>query len=152
MGRPAVIGFCAYEQYPDCQVPETGETKPEWYLKWVHMFFDYITQEEHRCPMDFFSWHSYEEDPKKSVEHAKYCKKLMEKYGLTGIETILNEWNTCHDRRLKGTAQAAARAFAFLLSMQRQDNVWMTNYYDARIGESSYSGMFNPDSWRPYKT
>lgn len=152
VGGPAAIGFYAMDKYPNCEVPQTCETKPEWYLKWVHLFFDYITQEEHRCPMDFFSWHSYEDDPNVSVEHAKYCQKMMEKYGLTGIETILNEWNACHDRKLKKTAMAAARTFAFMLAMQRQDNVHMANYYDARIGESSYSGMFNPDTWTPYKT
>ena len=47
---------------------------------------------------------------------------------------------------------AAARTSAFMLAMQRQDNVHMANYYDARIGESSYSGMFNPDTWTTYKT
>ena len=28
----------------------------------------------------------------------------------------------------------------------------MLNYYDARIGRSPYSGMFNPDTYAPYLT
>jgi len=102
-------------------------------------FMDYIT--EHNSPIDFFSWHSYE-DVKHTRLQADYINKTLESYGFLGLETHLNEWNNAHALSDHGTARAGAAACAMLCEMQNSPTD-MLFYYDARILAGAYGGFFN---------
>ena len=72
------------------------ENASEWFktlVPYMHKFFNYITAEETKAPMDFFSWHCYADTPEEVALHAEYAKKLLEKYNITNCESILNEFN-----------------------------------------------------------
>lgn len=151
VGGYASCGFYAIDKNPDINNIGLDVTVPtEWYLKYFYDFLKYITSEEHKSPLDFFSWHTYA-DVHDVVKYAEYSHKILCDYGFENIEEIIDEWNPCHDMIKKKTGYAAAQNLAMLLAMQKT-SVSMMNFYDARIGYSIFSGMFNPDTGTPYPT
>ena len=151
VGGYASCGFYAIDKDPEITGIGLDPTNSnEKYIKNFFTFLEYITSEEHKSPIDFFSWHSYGA-VHRIIKQAEYCHKFLVKYGLSGIEEILNEWNPCHTMENKCTGWAAAQNLAVLLAMQKS-TLTMMNYYDARCGSSIFSGMFNPDTKKPYPT
>ena len=111
-------------------------------------FMDMITKE--KVPLDFFSFHSYSK-AKSNVLRQEYLDKRLEEYGLSHIETILDEWNSSPFLEMRGKSIAAANAAATMCAMQNT-SVSILNYYDARIGPSVYGGLFNPITYKPFCT
>ena len=125
----------------------------EYDVVYFHDFLKWITSDEHRAPIDFFSWHTYT-DVRAAVVKSRYIRKVLSHYGLDHVEDILDEWNTTPDGYRpceRSTVGAAVRAAAMLLGMQKTDTSVLC-YYDARLGPSVYGGMFNPDTRTPYLT
>ena len=157
VGGFASCGFYAMDCDPNCdgnlihtENATLWRKRTEFFIQFMHEFFARVTSDEHRAPLDFFSWHTYM-DVKTAVKQAEYVRRVMNHYGLNDVPDILNEWNTCPDVKGRATPRAAANAFAFMLAMQRQSVAEM-NFYDARLGPSPYGGMFNPSTWEPYLT
>ena len=48
---------------------------------------------EREVPLDFFSFHCYSRTPGVLAEKSERMRKLLDRYGFTKTETILNEWN-----------------------------------------------------------
>jgi len=115
------------------------------FLKFFDEFLDYIKQND--APIDFFSWHSYS-DVERTFQMQKYVERALIQKGFD-VEIHLNEWNNAHSVEGRGTAYAAAHAVAMLIAMHSTE-VDMLCYYDARIGASSYGGMFNPINFKPF--
>ena len=65
--------------------------------KWTKDFLKYLTADGKRVPLDFFSWHIYTTSPDKMLEKCVLVRSLLDKYGYTEAESILNEWNYVHD-------------------------------------------------------
>ena len=141
VGGYGSIGFRAINQF-------VADERDFGFISFFKDFLSYIGSEEHRSPIDFFSWHCYN-GVKDAVRHAEYCRKTLNEFGFSNIEDHLNEWNICHTVETRGTVSAAANTIAMMLAMQKQSTSVLC-YYDARIGASVYSGIFNPDSWKPY--
>jgi hypothetical protein len=114
-------------------------------IDFFHGFMKHVKAEG--APLDFFSWHHYE-DADSAAMLTEELDKLLSEYGYSGLETHLNEWNTAHKRDSRGTSYAAASSAAMMIRMQ-STSVYMLNYYDARIGISVYGGMFDPLSYKP---
>ena len=166
IGGPATCGFRHIFANPekfgiDCERsddPVYADDRSANFIRFVRGFFEYIKKEA--APLDFFSWHSYL-TTEKTVLAAKYLDRLLDEYGFAGIETQLNEWNNvCEDRsdpnliseqamRERGTGLAAAKTASMMCGMQNT-NTDVLCYYDARIGISSYAGMFNPLTYKPF--
>jgi len=120
---------------------------------WADRFL--AQMEKDKTPLDFFSWHIYSTDPKKIAAKADRMRKLVDKYGYTKAETILNEWNyirgwtddypyslkTIHG--VKGAAFTSAT-----MSACQNANVDILMYYDARP-ETPYNGLFDFYSFQP---
>ena len=138
------------------EIAPRGETYRYYFIQYAEKFFRYISARG--CPLDFFSWHCYintDGNPAwhcRSVEDAallaRVADHLLNKYGYGAAERHLNEWNNAWQLEYRGTAYAAARAAAMMLAMQNTDTD-MLCYYDARIGESCFGGMFNPLDYKP---
>ena len=154
VGGYAAIGFTNHEIHdPDLSGNITEEAKKAdgWAhrLNFFHEFLQHV--KENNCPFDFFSWHCYAVTPEKIVDREKYCRAVMKKYGFEKVPDFLNEWNTWRkDPKMRASAFVAANTFSVMLAMQKTET-YMLNYYDARIGQSVYGGMFNPDTYEPYK-
>ena len=147
VGGYASCGFYALDK--DLEMTGIGldpSNTMERYIQNFYTFMEYVS--EHKCPLDFFSWHSYSavHDVKR---YASYCHSVLEKFGYGNIEEIINEWNPCHTIKNKRGGWAAAQNLAMMLGMQKS-SVTMMHYYDAQISYSIFSGMFNPDLGIPY--
>lgn len=125
-------------------------------ITFMHAFFKY--QKQTNAPIDFFSWHVYDnchqstrEDFSIIAEHARYIRKILDHYGYTHAEHHLNEWNLWTDYRLRKNPQGASKTLAFMLMMQSTSTDIMC-FYDARVSCSRYSSLFNADTLLPYPT
>ncbi len=124
-------------------------------LDWAE---DFLCEMKKRAvPLDFFSWHIYTYEPKKIIEKAKKVDALIEKYGYTNAEHIINEWNYVKNwsnrlefiKAIKGIKGASFCA-AVMCALQAYPTVDLLMYYDARP-EKIWNGMFNSDTLLPLK-
>ncbi len=116
------------------------------FLEFFNAFIAFV--KENNLPFDFFSHHSYE-TVKNNLIMQKYCEKLLEDAGFGDTEIHFNEWNTDPAREHIGTSHACANAVATMIEMQNTKMQIMC-YYDARMRPSSYAGMFNCLTQKPY--
>ena len=151
IGGYAAIGLYDYAKDPEGKgLSKNREdfTQREFYIQFFHDFLKYITSEEHKAPIDFFSWHSYETFDF-LIPQAKYVRRVLENYGLGHVEDYLNEWNLCWRVWNRATVLAPVSTLSAMLALQKE-GTGMMMYYDARLGASRYGGMFNPESHKPF--
>ena len=124
--------------------------------KWIEGFLQYLTQNDRRVPMDFFSWHCYGYRVEKMYERSAFVRRMLDQYGYTHTESILNEWNYIrswdefiysmqHILSIKGAAFTAA----CMCGGQNNTAIDMLMYYDAR--PSRYNGLFDFYTYAPLK-
>ena len=65
-----------------------GELKPS---PFTRGFLERVR--DRSLPLDFFSWHRYSDDPFSFAEEARAVRALLDRMGLRGTESHLNEWN-----------------------------------------------------------
>ncbi len=104
-----------------------------------------------KTPLDFYSWHSYNH-PHELEYKCGFINRLLESCGLGDVEQQINEWNPDPSIEARGSSRAAANCAAFMMAAQRERNVEIMCYYDARIGHSVYGGLFNPLTYQPFCT
>ena len=105
-----------------------------------------------KAPLDFLSWHLYTDDPAKITNAAVVYREMLDKYGFTETESILDEWNYLKDsawnndsyvyshkqrRLIKGASFEVAAMCA-----GQGTSVDMMMYYDVRPNEF-WNGVFN---------
>ncbi|MBR4866970.1 MAG: hypothetical protein IKU11_09785, partial [Clostridia bacterium] len=122
-------------------------------------FFDYITRDkENPVPLDFFSFHLYTTNPDEFANHARIARKVLDDYGYTETEIILNEWNyvrgwrpkeeIIYSHRAKRALKGAAFTSASMIASQKSPMDHLM-YYDARI--CNWCGLFDQISLEPLK-
>ncbi len=152
-------GNCGlYEFQSDPELDGSKLNKEDLYqfvLDFMHNFFKY--QQETGAPIDFFSWHVYDnchpttkEDFKIIKRHAEYIRKILDKYGYTKTEHHLNEWNLFTVAKKRDSVFVSAKSLAFMLMMQDTSTDVMC-FYDAGLGYSAYRALLNPDTATPYR-
>ena len=115
-------------------------------MRWAEEFLAQL-----KAPLDFFSWHRYKNDPKLMRTRMDETRALLDKYGFTETESILNEWNYVRgwigddwvytlkaEKSLKGAAFIAA-----VMCEGQAADLDMLMYYDAR--PCGMNGMFSTD-------
>ncbi len=151
VGGFASCGFWGYKDDPDMtkfRTKGSAKTDRQFYLEFAHRFFAYV--KENNCPLDFFSWHTYD-TIENSLAEADYCRRMMSMYGFDDVPDILNEWNMYIPFKGRDSAENSAKTLAFMLGMQKKQPSLLC-YYDARIGSSRYGGMFSADNWEPFRS
>ena len=118
----------------------------DYFVEFFEKFLTHITTEGHKAPLDFFSWHSYA-GVQDNIAFADYAREMLDRFGFTDTESILNEWNPGTHRR--GTLADAAHIGAMMVALQ-YTSADMLMYYLATF-ESGYGGMFNPITREPFK-
>ena len=162
VGGYAAMGFGGFEQYdPDAtgvnyQFSDEDDFddpnfKRAYRIDYCHKFLAFVR--DNNLPLDFFSWHCYTNiGPKMILACQKHCRRVLHTYGFDSVPDFLNEWNAERmSVRNRCLPRSAANTLGVLLGSQRNE-VAMLNYYDGGIGPSVYKGMFNPDTFYPYKT
>jgi len=123
-------------------------------LEWADRFLRYM--KEHDVPIDFFSWHIYAGYVEPFEERCLAVRALLDKYGYTAAESILNEYNFVYDwgKRFTENIEAiismpgAAFTASCMLACQQMP-VDMLMYYDAR--PCVFNGMWDFYTMRELK-
>ena len=114
--------------------PACAGLKPEW----LDGFFTALN--ENGIKPDFFSWHVYSPNIEKIQTRIRLARELLDKYGFTETESILNEWNYVKgwtddewiyslkmEKSLKGSSFIAAT-----MCMSQYEALDNLMFYDAR--------------------
>ena len=145
IGGYASCGF--YEILNTAAAAHSGvSSRTGYFIEFFEKFLAHITTEGHKAPLDFFSWHSYA-GIRENIAFAAYAREMLDKFGFTETESILNEWNPGIHRR--GTLADAAYIGSMMVALQNS-SVDLLMYYDGSM-ESSYGGLFNPLTRTPFK-
>ncbi|MBE5762046.1 MAG: hypothetical protein E7334_08630 [Clostridiales bacterium] len=118
----------------------------EYFIEFFDGFLEHVKKND--CPLDFFSWHSYDNIENNRI-YAKYARARLDEAGFTHTETTCNEWNSEVEKR--GTAHHAAVTCAMMIAFQ-QGPLDSAMFYDARYGTGIYGSMFNPLTKEPFLT
>ena len=137
VGGYAGCGMYAIEDGYDS--PGIPSHRAEYFLEFFEGFLKYITSEEHKAPLDFFSWHSYE-DSKRSILYTRFVREKLNEYGFDKAESILNEWNP--GTQYRGSEEDAARILTMITYLHREP-LDKLMYYDGQE-DGIYNGIFNP--------
>ncbi len=124
-------------------------------LAWSEDFLRVM--QKRNVPLDFFSWHSYYIYPEHMIAKSEKVRQLLDNYGYTKAESILNEWNYVKGwtdewnyslevmRSMKGAAFIMAS-----ISAAQDSTIDMLMYYDTRVG-TTMNGVFDFYTLGPLK-
>ena len=142
IGGYASCGFYALKD----SFVQSAKSSPrmEYFIEFFDGFMEYIKKND--CPLDFFSWHSYDNIENNKL-YASYARRRLDEAGYTDTETTCNEWN--NETEARGTAHHAALIAGMMLSFQ-DTALDSAMFYDARFGTSVYGSMFNPLTKEPF--
>lgn len=116
----------------------------EWFktlVPYATKFFERLSNEPKKVPMDFFSWHCYADRPEEIKVFAEYTQSLLSKYGYGGIESILTEYNTYDSlRKAPSTIPYYGAELGAGLIVAQNSPVDAVMYYDMRF--ISMNGIF----------
>ena len=137
-------GSCGFYALSGNFVKEAASSpRFDYFITFLDGFLDYIKKNE--CPLDFFSWHSYD-NPTNNTDYAKYAKKRLDECGINA-EIHLNEWNT--EMSKSGSVHHAAAVCNELIAFQGLP-IDVACFYDAQLGVGPFASMFNPIKKEPY--
>ena len=139
-------GSCGFYALKKSFIAEANSSpRFDYFIDFLDGFLETIQKEN--APLDFFSWHSYD-NVENTAHYARYIKERLVAAGYPDAETSCNEWNI-KTRLYRGTAKHASLVCAQLLSFQ---NLPLDNamFYDARLGISQFGSLFNPMTREPY--
>ena len=126
-----------------------GPACARFYEDWLDGFFSEM--KKWGIVPDFFSWHIYAATVEEEQERIRDVRDILDKYGFTGTESILNEWNYARgwegdewiytlktEKGLKGSSYIAAT-----MCMAQYEKVDNLMFYDAR--PCAMNSLFNTD-------
>ena len=122
----------------------------------VAEFLDYCRA--HDLPLDFFSWHTYTEQPEQVADNARIVRDALDERGFSATESHFNEWNFMPSfgdpafepgyeylRREvfeQQKSEVGASFVAATLILLQDQPVDMANYYDGQP-LALYCGLFD---------
>lgn len=116
-------------------------------MDFAENFLEYITREDKKSPLDFFSWHLYYQHPSEFLIQSAHLDKLLSKYGFNDTENIITEWNVSGSFMKKepiGGALCGAIDSCIMSELQRKTNVKIATYYD--VGSQFWNGLYTTNS------
>ena len=128
------------------------------HMEWAERFICYCRDKS--LPLDFFSWHSYATEPQHFVNMCHLVRKVLDKYGFTKTQSILNEWNyvkgwtdhwvySLEVESGRFNQKGAAFIMSTLIGCQYAP-IDMLMFYDARIS-CAMNNLFNTTTYWPMK-
>ena len=136
-------------RFPHLKIGGPAMANPE-NVAWTRGFLDSLGE----VKPDFFSWHIYFSKVESMLKRARLVRELLDEYGLTDCESILNEWNYVKDNCWVGPyvaystrvrtgpgAKCSAYISAAMLAAQHS-SIDMLMLYDAR--PCSWCPLFEP--------
>ena len=137
IGGYASSGF--YELSGDGNIAKNFPHRSKHFMKFFNGFFDYITDKDHKAPLDFFSWHNYA-DAREAVKIQKFLRSKLDEMGFTNTELHLNEWNVDIDNRSKAVDCAL---IAEMMCLMQNTSLDILAFYDGQVN-GRYCAIFDP--------
>lgn len=116
-----------------------SSSRTDYFVEFFEEFLKYISSEQTKSPLDFFSWHSYASCENNCL-YTRFAREKLNEYGFAHTENILNEWNPGIHRR--GTEADACYILEMMLKLHREP-LDMLMYYDGQV-HGDYQGLFDP--------
>ncbi len=143
-GDSIKVGGCGFSGF----YMNNRENASRWFktlVPYMHDFFGYITAEETRAPMDFFTWHCYAESPEEVALHAVYARDMLRQYHMEHCESILDEFNMfyCFSEYTPYHKGGFADLAASLVLAQKSEMDMMMHY--CIFPRGTYNNLFNLD-------
>lgn len=113
IGGYGSCGFYAARGRKEAVAEAASSPRMEYFLTFFEGFLAYV--KENDCPLDFFSWHSYD-GVQANLFYAEYARRRLDEEGFVHTEHTLNEWNC--EVGMRGTSRHAAVTAAMLLGLQ----------------------------------
>ena len=127
----------------------TRENMPQTHKDFVTYFTDFLKMaKENECPIDFYSWHIYSDDINEVLEHGRFVRETLDKYGFKDTESHLNEWNFGAEGKSfdsKHTCEGMAFNAAVLCALANTDYVDKAMYYCFSLN-AMYNGFMNQNT------
>lgn len=101
-------------------------------------FLQSLKADGKETPLDFFSWHTYTNNPDLYAERAALVRKLLDQNGYKNTESILDEWNYVESwDDIAGAAemihsQTGASFIAASLTTMQKSPIDLAMYYDGQ--------------------
>lgn len=143
---------CGFYKILENTSPETSPESPRneyfakrqqernaYWLEFFEGFLKYITSKAHKAPLDFFSYHSYDNDCNANASYQAFVRQRLDDYGFTETETVLNEWNPGNQNR--GKIIDASNILSNMITLQ-DSSLDMLMYYDGRP-TSTWCGLWS---------
>lgn len=125
------------------------------FLTWYDEFLKFVTNEKTKCPLDFYSWHLYSDNPNEIIIHANYVQSKLHEYGFKYTENIFNEWNYISpnpETRFDDMKEAPGASYvASAFALMQKSPIDKAMYYDA-LPTRSYCGLYYFPSIKVTKT
>lgn len=144
--------------FPNLKIggPAISVTPCEFNAWWMEDFLKVLKKDGKKVPMDFFSWHCYNENPYIFGNQAITLRKYLDNAGYTETELILNEWNyliNFGDKFVESIeniiSMRGAALIAAAMCYAQSTPMDMFMYYDFR--PSVFNGAFDFYTLRPIK-
>lgn len=118
----------------------------------IQQFLSSLKSDGKETPLDFFSWHTYTNNPDSYAERAELVRKVLDENGYEKTESILDEWNYIENwDDLKGAAEVihsttgASFLAASLITLQKSP-VDLAMYYDGQYGLADlWCGLYDSE-------
>ena len=124
-------------------IDEVQSERGQHLINWGNDFMKYITNPETKCPIDYFSYHNYFNDPKVPYKYNNAVREWVDSWGFKDIEIIFTEWNNgpfkCHAQKMNPTEAAD---IGYILVSGQKSKTDMMMYYDIR-NNTIFNGVFS---------
>ena len=131
--------------YSQNRLDATEEMKS--YVPFMPKFFTYITREETKAPLDFFTWNCYTASPDELAMHIKYARTFLDGQGLRRTKCVIAEYNTLPRQdlppALKDSFPAELGASLILAEKNSADMM----FYSTSDPRSRMNGLFSVDDY-----
>ncbi|MBQ8510096.1 MAG: hypothetical protein IJ493_09350 [Clostridia bacterium] len=151
--------FCTAVAHLKSCFPNLKIGGPAFCSAWNDNYNDLLFSEMKKrgLPLDFFSFHGYAKEPQPYADAGFKARAVMDKYGYTDTELILNEWNYVRSwvgesytySRVQSKLQKGASFIVGSMITAQHSPLDHFMYYDARPG--MWCGLFDTDTLKPLK-
>ena len=135
--------------FPNLKIGGCGFTTSQ--NDFTEAFLEHISLQTPPVPLDFYSWHCYTSRPEVIVKKAEQGRMLLDRYGYSSAESILDEWNLVYSWDFENQAESyramkdhrgAAFYAAALCAMQEHTDLSAATQFEADVVKE-FCGIFN---------
>ena len=115
------------------------------YIPFMQKFLAYITSEQTRAPLDFFTWCCYTSNPDEIYTHSQYARSYLDSAGLRRARSIICEYNTTRTGELPPALRQGYAAEVGMALINGQKSSADMMMYSTSDVNSAENGLYTID-------